>query len=246
MKNRSEFTKELAQMNLSHAERAVALLWYYRQTQEFEERSASALANDLHELGFPKPNVTLLRRSLSSSRLTIRGRQKGTFQVDVRKLPGLDQKYSDILKAKKVEVEGKLLPIQWFVGTRLYLERLVHQINGTYEFGFYDACATMCRRLVESLIIEVYVKEKRHHEIQRNGVFLSLEPLINYICSDPKLSLSRNSPPAMKEIKQIGDTAAHDRVYITGQQDIDDVKLRYRRLVQELMTHAGIAASASI
>ena len=157
MVNRSEFAKQLAKMTLSHVERAVALLWYYRQTQEFEERSASALASDLHELGFPKPNVTLLRKSLSSSRLTIRGRQKGTIQVDVRRLPGLDQQYSDILKVKKVEVEGKLLPKEWFVGTRSYLERLVHQINGTYQFGFYDACATMCRRLMESLIIEVYV-----------------------------------------------------------------------------------------
>ena len=40
MPDRSEFAKGLALLNLSHTNRAIALLWYYRQTQEFEERTA--------------------------------------------------------------------------------------------------------------------------------------------------------------------------------------------------------------
>ena len=44
----------------------------------------------------------------------------------------------------------------------------------------------------------------------------------------------------MTEIKQLGDTAAHDRVYITRQGDIDDIKQKYRRLLQELLSLSGI------
>ena len=40
--------------------------------------------------------------------------------------------------------------------TRGYIERVVAQINGTYENGWYDGCAVMIRRLLETLIATVY------------------------------------------------------------------------------------------
>ena len=53
MNKRKEFATKLAELDLTHVDRAIALLWYYRQTQEFEERSAFELANDLHDAEFP-------------------------------------------------------------------------------------------------------------------------------------------------------------------------------------------------
>lgn len=240
MSSRREFVKRFANLNLSHVGRAVALLWYYRQTQEFEERTASELANDLHDEGFPKPNITRLKQGLSTSRFTVRGQRKGSFQTDVRRLSQLEAKYGDFLKIKRVEVSGSIIPDEWLSGTRTYLEMLVHQINGSYECGFYDACAVLCRRLMESLIIETYISRKRHHEIQNNGIFFPLERLIGYIHSDNTVTLGRNTPKTMVEIKELGDTAAHDRVYITHQRDLDDIKLRYRRMIKELLVVANI------
>jgi hypothetical protein len=240
MADRSRFAKELASLDLSHADRAVAFLWYYRQTQEFEERTASELANDLHEEDFPKPNVSRLKRDLTLSRLTIKGRRSGSFQIDVRRLSDLDEKYGTLLKIKKVVVQDTVIPDEWVAGTRVYLERLAHQINGSYEYGFYDACATMCRRLMESLIIEIYIHDGRHHEIQIDGVFLGLERLIAHVRADRNLTLGRNTPKTMTEVKQLGDTAAHDRVYIASKQDIDDLLARYRRMLQDLLAACGI------
>ena len=51
MADRSRFAKGIASLELSHTDRAISFLWYYRQTQEFEERTASELANDLHDEG---------------------------------------------------------------------------------------------------------------------------------------------------------------------------------------------------
>jgi hypothetical protein len=93
---------------------------------------------------------------------------------------------------------------------------------------------------MESLIVEVYISQKRQHEIQTNGVFHNLERLIAYIRNDKNVDLSRNSPSTMDEIKQMGDTAAHDRTYITPPIDIDDVKARYRRLILELLVVSKI------
>ncbi len=240
MIKRTEFAQKIAQLNLKHVDRAIAFLWYYRQTQEYEERSASELANDLHDEDFPKPNITKLKERLRKSRYTVRGSQINTFQLDVRRIPELDKQYSSFLNIKKYPTRDSIIPSDWVRDTRPYLEKIIYQINGCYEFGAFDCCAVMSRRLMESLIIEIYIKSSRQHEIQDNRVFLPLEKLISYISSDRKVSLNRNSPKTMLDVKQIGDTAAHDRVYITHEQDINDIKLKYRRLIQELLILAGI------
>lgn len=240
MKSRSDFLQALTDFRLTHASRSIALLWYYRQTQEYEERTASELANDLQEEGYPKPHVTRLYDQLRRSKYTVRGRRSKTFQIDARRLGGLEERYGEILNIRKVDVEDSILPSNWFAGVRVYLERLVHQINGCYQYGFYDACAVLCRRLMESLIIDIYIYNRKHRDIQQNGVFLPLESLISFIRADNNVTLGRNSPKIMAEIKQLGDTAAHDRVYITEQIDIDDIKARYRRLINDLATQAGV------
>lgn len=93
---------------------------------------------------------------------------------------------------------------------------------------------------MESLVIEVYVHRKRHVEIQSGGTFVRLEKLISHICADATVSLSRDTPKTMHEVKDLGDAAAHDRVYITQQVDIDGVASRFRRLVNELSVLAGV------
>jgi len=240
VKTRAEFTRGLATCDLSHVGRAVALLWYYRQSQEFEERTASELAADLHEEGFPRPNVTRLNADLANSHFTIRGRRPGAFQIDVRRLDELDRDYSELLAVRQVEVTGAVLPPESVAGTRAYLERLVYQINGAYDFGFYDASALLCRRFMESLIIEIYVNRSRHQEIQQNGVFGPLSALLAHIKADGSIVLARGSAKTMDDIKQLGDTAAHDRTYITHQSDIDNLRSRYRHLISELLVLSGI------
>ncbi len=239
--SRSNFASQLATLELKHVDRAVALLWYYRQTQAFEERTASELADDLSDEGFPKPQASRLKAALASSRFTVRGRRKKSFKIDVRRLPELENDYGKLLERKRVEVGDAILPASWVEGTRPYLEGLVHQINGAYEYGFFDACAVLCRRLMESLTIEVYVHQGRQHEIRSSdGRLIGLEKLIRHVRQDKKLTLGRNTPATMDDIKDIGDAAAHDRYYITSKQDVDDVKRKYRRMIQTLLTAAGI------
>lgn len=240
MANRKGFAQHLARLDLSHADRAVAFLWYYSETKEFDERTAGDLAADLHEEGFPRPNVTRLKKDLLKNRFTIRGKRSGSFQIDARRVDEVDTQYRPFLGSRRVTVQDAILPQEWVGGTRKYLEQLVYQINGTYESGFYDCCAVLCRRLMESLLIEIYIHAGRQNEIQNNGIFLPLDQLLSHVKGDRKLNLNRNSPKTMQDVKQMGDTAAHDRVYITPQVDIRDLTLRYRRLVQELLGIAGI------
>ncbi len=240
MVDRSRFAQCIASLDLSHTDRAVALLWYYRHTQEFDETTASELPNDLRDEGFPKPNVTRLKRDLARSRYTITGRQSGSLQIDVRRLSDLAEKYGQFLRAKKVDVRDWVIPNDLVTATRVCRQAIVFQITGTYDNAFSDACATMMRGLRESLIIEVYIHAGRVGEIRHNGVFLGIERLITFLRAARNLTLARNTPKAILDVKALRDTAARDRVYATSKQDIDDDVPRYRRMLQDLLVACGI------
>lgn len=198
------------------------------------------MAQDLHDDGFPHPNVTRLRESLAKSRYATRGKILGSFQLNMACMSDLDQRYSELAEARSVEVAGDVLPTSMVQGTRGYLEKIVHQINACYENGLFDGAAVLCRRLMESLIVEIYISSGRADEIKANGVFIELSKLIAHIKGDRVLHLARESGRTIDKIKALGDAAAHDRTYITQKQDIDEVKSNYRRLIAELMTLAAV------
>ena len=117
---------------------------------------------------------------------------------------------------------------------------IVNQINGSYDYGFYDACAVMIRRLMESLIIEIFFTQNKVSEIKSNNVIISLDKLINKVINDSQIHLGRNTLKGMNLIKDLGDMAAHDRTYITRKEDIDDNKNSIRKTINELLVLAGI------
>lgn len=125
--------------------------------------------------------------------------------------------------------------------TRGYIERIANQINGAYEMGWYDACAVMMRRLLETLIIECF----EHHgigEIIQNadGDHLFLRDLVSKTLAETTWTLSRNTKAALPKFKDMGDKSAHSRRYVAHRQDVDAVRLGYRGAVQEFVYLAGL------
>ncbi len=242
MISRKDFVENIAPLGLSRVGQALALLWFYRQSQTFEERTAEELADDLRDEGLGRPNVTNLRSDLKRSKMTVNGKRSGTFQVNVKYLDELNGTYGSRAEYRDVEITSSILSIESVKGTRRYIEQLVSQINGSYDYGFYDACAVMIRRLMESLIIEVFIYKNKASEIKIEGkIFFDLESLIKKINNNKDIHVGRNTSKFMIAIKELGDTAAHDRTYITQQQDIDDLKINIRKVIQELLFLSGIS-----
>jgi hypothetical protein len=72
--------------------------------------------------------------------------------------------------------QNLVVPMTLVRGTRGYIERIANQVNGAYENGWYDACAVMIRRLLETLIIEAFEKHQLIHKIKNpSGDFFTLE-----------------------------------------------------------------------
>lgn len=132
-------------------------------------------------------------------------------------------------------VEEPVLYFSLVRGTRTYIEKLVHQINGTYSRAWYDACAVMIRRLLETLIIEAFEANNIANSIKNpQGDFLYLGDLITAVLREQSWNLSRNTKRALKELKDVGDKSAHSRRFVAHRQDIDKVTSDLRTAVQEL------------
>lgn len=121
-------------------------------------------------------------------------------------------------------------------GTRGYIERVTHQVNGCYDSGWYDASAVMVRRLLETLIIETFESHRIADKIKDgNGNFFFLSDLIRITLGESLWNLSRNCKSALPKLKDIGDKSAHSRRYHAVRTDIDKLLPEIRVVVQELL-----------
>lgn len=141
---------------------------------------------------------------------------------------------------------GELFPLEIIAGTKPYIEQVGQQANGCYEQGWYDACAVMLRRLLETLIIECF----EHHNIASsikdgNGNFLYLRDLITRFLAEARWNPSRNTKTALPKLKDIGDLSAHSRRYIAKKPDIANLLKEIRVVIQELVFLAGVGKGAT-
>ena len=129
-----------------------------------------------------------------------------------------------------------VLPFSLVKKTRGYLERVVNQVNGCYEHGWFDGCAVMMRRTVETLIIECYEAEKIADQIKNPaGEFYMLKDLIIKILTQPQFNIGRGAKQGLGRLKEIGDYSAHSRRYNAHRGDIDKVAGDFRVVCQELI-----------
>lgn len=126
-------------------------------------------------------------------------------------------------------------------GSRGYIERVAHQINGSYQSGWYDACSVMIRRLIETLIIECYEAHKLEGSIKdKDGNYLFLKELIDLALAEPAWTIGRSARLVLPKLKEVGDKAAHNRRYNAFRQDIDKIIPSLRDVVQELLSLARL------
>lgn len=126
-------------------------------------------------------------------------------------------------------------------GTRGYIEKISNQINGAYANGWFDACAVMIRRLLETLIIESFEYNNISNSIKnKSGEFLFLGDLISATLNEPSWNLSRNCKTALPRLKDVGDKSAHSRRFIAQKGDIVRLRDDIRVVVQELIYLAGL------
>jgi hypothetical protein len=140
------------------------------------------------------------------------------------------------LTANPVPSSEQVLPMDVVRGTRKYIEKIVLEANGCYEHQWYDACAVMIRRVVETLIIEVYEASGKEANIKdKDNHYFMLGGLVDKITADQSWNLGRETKAALPLLKSLGDRSAHNRRYLARKMDIDNILPGLRVVADDLI-----------
>ena len=214
-------------------------MWFERD--ELPEQGVADLGRKLHALSLAgEVNASRLAAQLRRHPDAVRSTRQGFVKLRLASLPALEAQYRPLAGKQEARVEYKLIPEALVKGTRRYIERFVWQLNGCYEAGFYDGSAVLSRRLIESLLIEAFENAGKASAIKQGTDYRPLSDLIGIAGSGTEIKLARGTQRVLEKVKAIGDTAAHDRRYLTTVVDIDDIAHDLRRVVTELLHLSGL------
>ena len=197
-----EFCHKIEALDLTIVEKSLALLWFHDEESQGAEMTAGEMSRLIHRSGLGNPHSTKLTESLKSTGMLLcRGSR---FSLKALSRAKIRERLTPIFEATQPKVNQELgyLSEQVWLNTRNYIEKIAAQINGCFQFGFYDAASVLVRRLVETLIIESYETLKRESEIKDgNGNYFMLNELINRTVGQVPLGLGRDAVKALKAVK---------------------------------------------
>lgn len=138
---------------------------------------------------------------------------------------------------KVKEPSSSLFPLELFDNTRDYLKKTAKQAILCYDYQLYDGCLVMLRRLIETLIIELFEYNKIKERItDSNNNYYFCGDLIDQLLAEKQLwTIGRNSVQELPKIKKMGDLSAHNRRFNAKKSDIDSIKLGLRIVLEELV-----------
>lgn len=168
--------------------------------------------------------------------------------TDVRKRVSVARELAHELQTTKwkstpVEtIADNIFPLSLLAKTgRGYLIAVGRQMNGCFESGWYDACAVMMRRLLETAVIEAFEAKKLDNKIKDSqGEFFQLTALIAAALAEKTWNLSRNTKQALPRLRDVGHKSAHSRRFTAQKSDIEKVQPDCRVAVEEFLHLAGL------
>ena len=214
--------KKATELDKQNQTMQAALLCYYHykttDEQIFDMKGIQELFSDA---GF---------NSINSSRV-----KKSLIEKKIMRIP------KGLKTSLEINSESELIDESKFCGKRNYLTRLIQQINHSYANNCYDAAAVLMRRLFEIMLILSYQNLGIDNEIKdKSGSgYIMLDGIVKNAINNNTLKLSRIKTE-FDSFRKVGNFSAHNITYTAGIKDIDDIKLNYRAMLEELYNKAGL------
>lgn len=237
---------ELVKMNDQSQNLRARLLCYYCY-KEYEQYSfsMSLIADMFEKCGYCKPNLSRLKDNLikGKDKCFVGSKEhKGELVFVQVTLQQLERQYGNAWNDyESIDSYSEFLDEIKFCGKRQFLDRLIKQINNTYKNNCYDACAVILRRLFEVVLVMAYQNLGIDAQIKTpdGKGYKMLDSIVSDAFNNPTLKLSRIKTE-FDTIRKVGNFSAHSITYIAGKKDIDDIKLAYRVMLEELYNKAGL------
>ncbi|MFN0118587.1 MAG: DUF4145 domain-containing protein [Elusimicrobiota bacterium] len=235
MKRLEKLVEILIKENIPKIDIATAFVWYHYVTTN-EPGSISEINNYFVVSSLAKYNPTYLKNDLRASRKVVKGEVLNTYKPVRKYLDEMNQQYPFVvIKSEEIITDDYILPDSLISPTRGYIENLSKQINASYNNNIYDGCAVLMRRLLEILLIHSYEEQNRLTDISEGDSYKNLAYIINYTISNKPFRLSKEVFETLDDFRNIGNFSAHKIQYNSKRKDIDNVRLRYRLTVEELL-----------
>lgn len=239
-----EFFSLVDNPDLRSVDRAAYLLWFVGRDEPAVGANVRDLCAIIERHGYPKQNVSRMRELLAADTRVAKAGRYGEFRLMPASRRELDIGFAEITSVRRRPVAtDAVLPRALFSASRGYIVRVVDQLNASFDNGLYDCSAVMARRLLETLLIEVYEAKGRAGEIKgSDGHFFMFAGLLGFLERDTQLHPSRNTLKGLRSIKELGDLSAHNRRFMAQKDDIDRVRGGLRVAAGELLELAGLAS----
>ncbi len=229
--------------NKNEIEKAKLICYYKYKEENLSEFYLKEVIDTFETFGFNKPNPSRLKEHLIKGKNKFFLESKNNSSLSF--VPAILQELEQLLgnywnDTEKIDSNNEIIDETKFCGKRNFTDRIIKQINFTYGANCYDACAVLMRRLFEILIILTYQNFKLDNEIRdEKGNYVLLEKLVKIISNDTRINLSRNKNK-YDLFREVGNNSAHSITYTAGKKDIDDIKIDYRVMLEELFNKSGL------
>ena len=237
-----QFCVAINDLKLSQAKLGTAVLWFFDRQTSGTSRTPGEISKVLKNNGLvDNPHSTNLGKAMVKlGHVQKSGKSKLRMKPTARSVVASWVKTAVDAPQPVAEQELGYLPKSVWAGTVYYVERIAEQINSTFQFGSYDATAVLCRRLMETLLIEAFEKLGKEEEIKNgNDDYKMLGDVIAKARSGV-LRLGRDSKRFLPAIKELGDRSAHNRRYTANEADLLDSKPKVRLVIEELIQIAEL------
>ena len=220
------------------------MLWFLTHSGvEQDDATAGEIANLLIEQRLKGTvNAPRLAKNLAVHNDVVRGARAQSFRIKASSDATLSKRYGKFADLSKRAVSDSIIRSNLPLSKRAVLDTLRREANGTYDYGFYNSSAVICRRLTETLLIEALNMTAGDAALRdARGDIEPFSELISAAKSGQHFRLSRTSPSALDKVKLLGDGAAHHRHFLAAKSDLDSLNPGLSQLLAELAALAGLS-----
>jgi len=240
-----DFIETVGLNSKSETERAKLLCFFnYQETGE-TLFSMAQISELMENSGYSKPNSSRLKDNLTKGKnkaFLMSKTDKGSLKFIPTICQGLSKEYGNLWEDTVTIISAsELIEEEKFCGKRPFIDRLIKQINFTYGNNCYDACAVLMRRLFEVLLVLSYQKIGIEADITNaQGNHLMLEGIVKNAIQNKRLNVPARITKNFDSFREVGNNSAHSITYTAGKKDIDDIKINYRVMMEDLCYRAGL------
>jgi hypothetical protein len=237
-----KYIKTLELTKYTQVERAKMLCFYLYKSKGIFIFDYKMIREIFIDAGFKVPNTTTLKVNLVKNGIMKEIKKTKSIEFTPIAIQTLIVEYGNLWEDyENIDSNSEFLDETKFCKKRTFLDKIIKQINKCYAANCYDATAVLLRRLFEILLILAFQHNNIDNEIksQSGHGYMMLDDVVKKAKMSSTLKLSRITNE-YDSFRLIGNFSAHNITYTAGKSDIDQIKLNYRVMLEELYNKSGL------